>query len=142
MTSLSRMTGGTIIMMICGTTLLWNAVVDDASLPQHMAGPDASTPSALDGRIETFRNTWYPDTSDAQWDNWHFQLSHRITTVEDLSRFLTLTEEEQAAFASPDSLLSFAITPHYLSLIDPTDPSDALRACVVPTIAETYPQRG
>lgn len=118
------------------------AVVDDAEPPLLTAygrpGCPPNPPSALDGRIETFRNTWYPDTSDAQWDNWHFQLSHRITTVEELSRFLSLTEEENAAFASPASLLSFAITPHYLSLIDPGDPADALRKCVVPTIAETY----
>ncbi|MDX9915777.1 MAG: KamA family radical SAM protein [Sphaerochaeta sp.] len=120
------------------------AVVDDAEPPllhvmdaNGRPGCPPNPPSALDGRIETFRRTHYPDTSDAVWENWHFQLSHRITTAEELSRFLTLSEAESAAFERADALLSFAITPHYLSLIDPNDRDNALRKSVVPTIAET-----
>jgi len=123
--------------------------VDDAEPPllgrtqaNGRPGCPPNTPSELAGRIATFRRTHYPDTSDAEWESWHFQLLHRITTAEELSRFLLLGEDERAAFEMKDHLLSFAITPHYLSLIDPDDPQSPLRRSVVPTIAETVLSEG
>lgn len=121
------------------------AAVDDAEPPlleklQALGRPGCPqpTPSDLEGRITHFRRTYFPDTTDAMWENWHFQLANRITSAQELSRFLTLTADERAAFEGADPLFSFAITPHYLSLIDADDQESALRKSVVPTIAETY----
>ena len=42
------------------------------------------------------RGFWH-DVSDADWNDWRWQLKHRITTVEQLQKFLpTLTPEELA----------------------------------------------
>lgn len=66
-----------------------------------------------------------------QWDDWHWQLLNRITKIEQLQKFLTLTDKEQT-FGN----LPLSITPHYLSLIsDRMD--DPLRKAVVPSIEET-----
>ncbi len=58
-----------------------------------------------------------------------------ITTLEQLSKYLDLTEEEKSW--KPASVgVPLCITEHYLSLIDPDDPSDPLRRQVVPTCRE------
>lgn len=58
-----------------------------------------------------------------------------ITTLEQLSKYLDLTEEEKSW--KPASVgVPLCITEHYLSLIDPKDPSDPLRRQVVPTCRE------
>ena len=58
-----------------------------------------------------------------------------ITTLEQLSKYLELTEGEKSW--KPASVgVPLCITEHYLSLIDPKDPSDPLRRQVVPTCRE------
>ena len=61
-----------------------------------------------------------------------------ITDMKDLAGILELTEEEKAWKEGPLSV-PLRITGHYLSLIDPTDPSDPLRRQVVPTCRENMP---
>jgi lysine 2,3-aminomutase len=76
----------------------------------------------------------FGDVPDDSWNNWKWQFKNRITTLEDLKRYLPLTKEED----DPKILetLRMAITPYYLSLIDPHDPYDPIRKQAVPTIHE------
>jgi lysine 2,3-aminomutase len=76
----------------------------------------------------------FGDVSDDDWNNWKWQFKNRITTLEDLKRYLPLTKEED----DPKILetLRMAITPYYLSLIDPHDPYDPIRQQAIPTIHE------
>lgn len=98
---------------------------------------EATSPvSRSDNRSSLFRKRWFPGTNQKQWDDWHWQLSHRITTLSQLSRFLDLTEEEEQALIVSETALPFSVTPYYLSLIDPDDPLDPLRKTVVPSIYE------
>ncbi len=87
-------------------------------------------------RSTQFRKRYFPDTTLAQWNDWHWQLAHRITTLDQLSRFLEPTPEERSALEHSTNQFPFSITPYYLSLIDPADPASALRKTVVPTIFE------
>ena len=58
-----------------------------------------------------------------------------VTTLEQLEQYLDLTQEEKAW--KPEKVgVPLCITEHYLSLIDPKDPSDPLRRQVVPTCRE------
>jgi lysine 2,3-aminomutase len=66
-----------------------------------------------------------------EWKDWKWQLRSRVTTQEALEKHFPLTEEERAAFAQKG--FSFAISPYYLSLIDPKDVNDPLRKSIVPT---------
>ena len=58
-----------------------------------------------------------------------------VTTLDQLKKHLSLTEEELSWRESPISV-PLCITDHYLALIDPNDPDDPLRRQVVPTCNE------
>jgi lysine 2,3-aminomutase len=73
------------------------------------------------------------DVPDALWSDWRWQLQHRVTTTEELSRYVELTAEERRAMAGAPSLFRVGITPYYLSLIDPKHPFCPVRMQVIPT---------
>jgi len=68
------------------------------------------------------------------WSDWKWQLRNRITGKKELEKYFPLTHEESAAFEQNG--FSFAISPYYLSLIDPKDPNDPIRKSIVPTQKE------
>ncbi|HEX9028345.1 MAG TPA: lysine 2,3-aminomutase [Anaerolineales bacterium] len=80
----------------------------------------------------------YADIPDEQWNNWRWQLSHRINTVEEFEKVIHLTASERKALSAPN-LFRVDITPYFISLIDPDDPNDPIRKQVVPTDAELVP---
>ncbi|MDD3822650.1 MAG: KamA family radical SAM protein [Sphaerochaetaceae bacterium] len=89
-----------------------------------------------------FRKQFFPNTSSTQWNDWHWQLFHRITTGEQLLRFLEPTESEHQALQRSDWQFPFSVTPYYLSLINLQDPEDPLRKTVIPHIAESIVSDG
>ena len=80
----------------------------------------------------------FADVPDEQWNNWRWQLSNRINTVEEFEKVLPLTESERRALSAAN-LFRVDITPYFISLIDPNDPDDPVRKQVVPTDAELVP---
>lgn len=90
----------------------------------------------------SFRQRWFPTVSDAEWNNWNWQLSHRISTVEQLEKMLNLSDAERLALEDTAYALPISITPYYASLMDPDNSSDPLRKCMVPTIYETMKSKG
>ena len=84
------------------------------------------------------RKELYPNVSDEQWNDWKWQVAHRIETLEELNKYITLTEEEQEGVRQCLKTLRMSITPYYMSLIDPNDPYDPIRRQAIPTIAETH----
>lgn len=80
----------------------------------------------------------WQDVAWEQWEDWHWQVANRITTVEELSRVIHLTDEEMQVIARSLNTLRMAITPYYASLMDPDDPRCPIRMRAVPTMAETY----
>lgn len=87
-------------------------------------------------RTKIFRRQFYPQVSDKQWNDWHWQVTNRIRTADQLKRFLMLSAEEQAALDSFTVKLPIGITPYYMSLISAYDADYPLRRGVVPTINE------
>lgn len=88
-------------------------------------------------RSSLFRKKFFPNTNLTQWNDWHWQLFHRITTLEQLYIYLNPTAEEKQAFERKDWQFPFSVTPYYLSLIDLDDPYDPLRKTVIPQISES-----
>ena len=82
------------------------------------------------------RKELFPDVPDEQWNDWHWQVKNRITTVEELKKYLSISDNEEQAVSRCLEKLRMAITPYYLSLIDPEDPNDPVRKQAVPTLAE------
>ena len=83
------------------------------------------------------RGYWH-DVSETDWNDWHWQMKHRITTVEQLQRLLpTLTPEELAGAKLANHKLALGITPYFFNLIDPADENCPVRRQVVPRREET-----
>jgi len=76
-----------------------------------------------------------------KWNDWRWQLSHRLNTVEDFEKVIKLTESEKKALVTR-GLFRVEITPYFVSLIDPDDPTDPIRKQVIPTDAEIVPFTG
>ncbi|MBR6249238.1 MAG: lysine 2,3-aminomutase [Muribaculaceae bacterium] len=84
------------------------------------------------------RKQLFPNVTDAEWNDWHWQVRNRIETLEDLKKYIDLTPEEEEGAKKTLSTLRMAITPYYLSLINPDDPHDPVRKQCIPTGAETH----
>lgn len=82
---------------------------------------------------------FWRDVSDADWNDWRWQLKHRITTLEQLQRLMpTLTPEEAAGARFANHKLALAITPYFFNLIDPADENCPIRRQVIPRVEETH----
>ena len=105
--------------------------------PGTSASPHLLVGSQLDfeGLHPAQRSPLWAGVTPEQWNDWHWQMRNRITTVEQLRQLIHLTpDEEQAVRLKPD--LRVAITPHFAALMDPNDPQCPIRRQVVPTMAE------
>ena len=89
-------------------------------------------------KIASFRKNFFPNTTSKEWNDWHWQIAHRITTLAEISKYLDLTAEELQALKLSDTKFPFSVTPYYLSLINLKDQNSALRKTVIPTIQESY----
>lgn len=78
-------------------------------------------------------NGLFLNVPDEQWNDWKWQVENRIETLEDLKKYITLTEEEEEGIKATLGRLRMAITPYYLSLIDLNDPYDPIRKQAIPT---------
>ncbi|MCL2407346.1 MAG: lysine 2,3-aminomutase [Defluviitaleaceae bacterium] len=85
---------------------------------------------------ESYRKTFFSMVSDAEWNDWRWQLRNRVETLEELEKYLKLTDEEVNGVARSLSVLRMAVTPYYLSLIDPGSPNCPVRKQAIPTASE------
>ena len=83
----------------------------------------------------------YQDIPAEKWNDWRWQLSHRLNSMEDFEKILHLTDSERKAL-STQGLFRVDITPYFASLIDPDDPNDPIRLQVIPTAGEIQPFTG
>lgn len=85
---------------------------------------------------ESRRKYYFPDVSDEDWNDWHWQVRNRIETLEQLKKLVKLTPEEEEGVRESLKTIRMAITPYYLSLINPDDPNDPVRMQSIPTANE------
>ena len=88
---------------------------------------------AIGPRSDAFRQQFFGDATASEWNDWRWQLRHRITGVESLARLIQLTDDERCAMALHGGLLPVGITPYYASLLedDPTAPQPIRRTVVM-----------
>src|SRR6187399_1325732 len=79
---------------------------------------------------------------ESDWKDWIWQLKNRITTVEQLERYMTLTPEEKAGCLFANQKLALAITPYFFNLIDRFDPNCPIRKQVIPRAGEMVLSEG
>ncbi len=77
----------------------------------------------------------YADVPDEKWNDWRWQLSHRLNSAEEIEKVIPLTDWERKAL-SASNLFRVEVTPYFISLIDPNDPDDPIRKQIIPTAGE------
>lgn len=82
------------------------------------------------------RVKYFPKVSDAEWSDWKWQLRNRLQTVEDLSKYIELTDDELDAVGQVLGKFRMAITPYYLTLIDESNPKCPVRLQAIPQSSE------
>lgn len=88
--------------------------------------------------ITSRRKELYPNVTDEQWNDWKWQVKNRVETLDQLKALMDLTEEEEEGVKKSLATLRMAITPYYMSLIDPNNPDCPVRKQAIPTGAEVH----
>ena len=87
-------------------------------------------------RSRSFRRRFFPEATAALWNDWRWQLQHRIRDLGALARVIRLSADERAAVARHTGPLPVGITPYYASLFSETDPDQPLRRTHIPVPGE------
>lgn len=80
----------------------------------------------------------WKDVTEAQWNDWKWQVENRIVDAEQLKKVINLTAQEEKDIAEVVKSFRLGITPYYASLMDPDDPRCPVRMQAVPVLAETH----
>lgn len=80
----------------------------------------------------------WKDVTDEQWNDWTWQVSNRITSVDQLKQVINMTEEEEKDISEVIANFRMGITPYYASLMDPDNPDCPVRMQAVPRIEEMH----
>ncbi len=94
------------------------------------------SPASRCDDASSFRRNHFPDATEENWNDWHWQLKNRLTSASQLEKIVRLSDSERLAFQFASTTLPLAITPYYASLIDPLDPDQAIRRAMIPVASE------
>jgi len=116
-----------------------NASVADlgrALFPATAKERERIAPFPQSERSRAFRRRFFPAASATDWNDWRWQLRHRIRDLAGLERVIRLSEDERTAVANHKGPLPVGITPYYASLLSETDPDQPLRRTHIPVNGE------
>ena len=80
----------------------------------------------------------FSDIPEEKWNDWRWQLSQRLNSIEDFEKIISLTDSERQALGQR-GLFRVDITPYFASLMDPDNPDDPVRKQIIPTAGEINP---
>lgn len=110
-----------------------NTAVESPKLQQEILVPARTSRKPLDyQQISLFK-----DVNPLDWEDWHWQLKHRVRNKEDLLQIVKLTPEEEEGIKKATGRLSMAITPYWAALMDSEDAACPIRRQAVPTSFES-----
>lgn len=92
-------------------------------------------------RMEETKETippYWRGVSEREWNDWRWQLRHRITTFEQLKDVIDLTPEEIEGIKHSKGRLALAVTPYFVSLMDPMNSNCPVRRQAIPRIEECH----
>jgi lysine 2,3-aminomutase len=88
----------------------------------------------------------FRDSSGSQepaWSDWRWQSQHAVTNLQALDKALILTEAERIGASRAQAAgLPISITPYYLALCHPTDPTCPIRRQCIPRAEEAIAIKG
>jgi len=79
-------------------------------------------------KTKIFKEKFYPEIKDEEWNDWHWQIRNSIITYEELYRIFNISDN------LTNVNLPIRITPYYASII--TSISSGIGKCVIPTSNE------
>ena len=85
--------------------------------------------------FESNRAPIFKDVPEEKWNDWRWQLAHRLNSVDDFEKVFRLTDSERKALGT-SGLFRVDVTPYYVSRINPDDPDDPIRKQIIPTAGE------
>ena len=80
----------------------------------------------------------FAHVTEAEWNDWSWQLKNGIRDVETLEKVVHLTDRERDDIRECLGKFTMEITPYYAALMDPDDPFCPVRMQSVPRIAEMH----
>ena len=87
-------------------------------------------------KSRAFRRRFYPEATKEDWSDWGWQVRNRIRDLEQLSRIIKLSSDEETAVLKHRGSLPIGITPYYASLLDELNPDQPLRRTHIPVTGE------
>ncbi len=93
-------------------------------------------------RREAICRIFGEDFDPARWNDWRWQIRHRLTKPEHFERLLRLTASERRGLQLAQEKFSVAVTPYFAELMDGEDPRCPIRRQVVPREEEMLVSRG
>jgi lysine 2,3-aminomutase len=84
------------------------------------------------------KDKYFSHVTDLEWNDWHWQVRNRIKTVEELDKYVKLSDQEKEDIGRVLSKFRMSITPYYLTLIDPDDPNCPIRKQAIPSVYEMH----
>ncbi|HBQ64547.1 MAG TPA: lysine 2,3-aminomutase [Clostridiales bacterium] len=76
------------------------------------------------------------NATQEQWKDYRWQFRNRFTGSSQIAGIIGIRDEELKQLKQVEERFRFAISPYYLSLIDPEDPNCAIRRQSVPSVLE------
>lgn len=104
---------------------------------QLLLFPVPTGPKKVEETKEVIPPLW-KNVSEREWNDWRWQLRHRITTYEQLKEVLELTSEEIEGIKHSKGRLALAVTPYFASLMDPFNPNCPIRRQAIPRVEEIH----
>jgi lysine 2,3-aminomutase len=96
----------------------------------------ALTESPATARREEICSLFQESYDPAHWDDWRWQMRHRLSRLDQFDKLFRLTDAERRGLILASEKFSVAITPHFAALIDPEDPRCPIRLQVMPVDGE------
>jgi lysine 2,3-aminomutase len=105
--------------------------------PQLLLFPLPEEERKIEEAKESIPSVW-KHVSEKEWNDWKWQLRHRVTRLDQLQEILTLTPEEIEGIKQSKGRLALAVTPHFVSLMDPLNPNCPVRKQAIPRMEELH----
>jgi lysine 2,3-aminomutase len=91
---------------------------------------------------QIFREKYFPEATDKQWNSWRWQIQNSYTKFKNLSEILDVSSIDDLDFLSKSRKLPLRITPYYASLLYDKPINSPLSKSVVPSKNELVISQG
>lgn len=84
------------------------------------------------------KELYFPNVKEEEWNDWKWQVRNRIQSVTDLEKYVNFESAEYDGIKEVLSEFRMAITPYYLTLMNPLNKKDPVMLQAVPGVEELH----